>query len=123
MVRAYRPYLKALNLTYPQYLVMLVLWELDEVNVRELGARLHLDSGTLTPLLKRLDSKGLVGRYRGTIDERVRIIKCTHEGKRLRSLAKPIPKKVACDIGLSIEELNTLRALCRKLGNSLTSPH
>ncbi|HAT8497947.1 TPA: MarR family transcriptional regulator, partial [Vibrio vulnificus] len=72
VIRAYRPLLEALDLTYSQYLVLLVLWQQNGINVKDLGAKLHLDSGTLTPLLKRLEAKGIVERRRGQTDERVR---------------------------------------------------
>ena len=79
MVRAYRPLLAELDITYLQYMVLMVLWQESSLNVRELGQRLTLDSGTLTPLLKRLDSKGLVERKRSIEDERVRVISITKQ--------------------------------------------
>src|SRR5262244_4245764 len=85
--RVYKPLLDQLGLTYPQYLVMLVLWERDGVPVKEIGERLFLDSGTLTPLLKRLEAAGLVKRSRSTEDERVVLIHLTGAGKRLKRSA------------------------------------
>lgn len=84
IVRAYRPLLEQLDLTYPQYLVMLVLWQQDGVSVKQLGEQLFLDSGTLTPLLKRLDVKGLVRRERSEQDERIRVLTLTEQGKALK---------------------------------------
>lgn len=93
--KAYRPHLAPLGLTYPQYLVMLVLWEADGVSLGDIGRRLHLDSGTLTPLLKRLESAGLVTRRRSHEDERVVLIALTEEGRALKAKAEPIPFKLA----------------------------
>src|SRR3954454_4785619 len=91
VIRAYAPLLQPLGLTYPQYLVLLVLWERDGVAVKDLGARLALDSGTLTPLLKRLEERGYVARRRDTDDERVVRIHLTAAGRALRVRAKRIP--------------------------------
>lgn len=96
--KAYRPHLQPLGLTYPQYLVMLVLWETDGVSVGDIGRRLHLDSGTLTPLLKRLEAAGLVARRRSDDDERVVLISLTAAGRALQAQAEPIPLKLADDL-------------------------
>jgi len=93
--KAYRPHLTPLGLTYPQYLVMLVLWERDGLALGDIGRRLHLDSGTLTPLLKRLESAGLVTRRRSDEDERVVLITLTEKGRALKARAEPIPLKLA----------------------------
>ncbi len=93
--KAYRPHLKPLGLTYPQYLVMLVLWERDGLSLGDIGRRLHLDSGTLTPLLKRLETAGLVTRRRAERDERVVLIGLTPAGRALKTQAEPIPFKLA----------------------------
>jgi DNA-binding MarR family transcriptional regulator len=93
--KAYRPHLAPLGLTYPQYLVMLVLWERDSLSLGDIGRRLHLDSGTLTPLLKRLESAGLVTRRRSHEDERVVLIALTEAGRALKAQAEPIPFKLA----------------------------
>lgn len=89
--KAYRPLLTPLGLTYPQYLVMLVLWERDGVSLGDIGRRLHLDSGTLTPLLKRLEAAGFVARRRSDEDERVVLISLTAKGRALKTDAEPIP--------------------------------
>ncbi|MGP8306290.1 MarR family winged helix-turn-helix transcriptional regulator [Vibrio sp. YIC-376] len=115
VIRAYRPLLDELELTYSQYLVMMVLWEQDGASVKELGSRLHLDSGTLTPLLKRLEAKKFVTRGRSETDERVRVLNLTEEGKQLKTRAKSVPNAIACKITLELDELITLKNLCNKL--------
>jgi MarR family transcriptional regulator, organic hydroperoxide resistance regulator len=107
--RLYKPLLEALGLTYPQYLVMLALWERDGRMVKEIGEQLHLDSGTLTPLLKRLEAAGLVARARDTSDERQLRVTLTDQGKVLKEKAHVIPQEVACASGRSIPELIALR--------------
>jgi len=115
IIRAYRPLLKGLDLTYPQYLVMMVLWQSDGINVKALGCKLHLDSGTLTPLLKRLENKALLTRSRGKQDERVRDIFLTESGKALKANAESIPSALFCKADLPIDELRNLKASCEKL--------
>ncbi|WP_259394802.1 MarR family winged helix-turn-helix transcriptional regulator [Shewanella sp. SR44-3] len=121
MVRAYRPFLDELSLTYPQYLAMLVLWQQDGVSVKILGEQLHLDSGTLTPLLKRLELKGLVSRGRSRLDERVGVISLTKQGAALKTAAGLIPEKMRCKLGVEAAELQNLKLMCDKalilLGN------
>lgn len=109
MNKLYRRLLSALNLTYPQYLVMLVLWERDGVTVSELGERLYLDSATLTPLLKRLQSAGLVERRRGTVDERQVLIELTDAGRALQEQARTIPEGVFCAAECDIAQLQALK--------------
>jgi DNA-binding MarR family transcriptional regulator len=104
MIRAYAPLLEPLGLTYPQYLVMLILWEEKSASVKALGERLALDSGTLTPLLKRLEQRGVVTRRRDTADERVVNIELTPEGARLRAKAKRVPSELACRTGFDLNE-------------------
>jgi DNA-binding MarR family transcriptional regulator len=111
----YRPLLEELGLTYPQYLVLLVLWERGSVPVGELGAALHLDYGTLTPLLKRLEAHGFVRRERSARDERTVLITLTEQGTALRARAQPIPAVIATAAGLSPAEFEELRTLLRKL--------
>lgn len=105
----YRPILESLGLTYPQYLVMLVLWEEQPRTVKDLGAALALDSGTLSPLLKRLEAAGLVRRSRRADDERSVEIHLTDEGAALRERATSVPRKVAAATGFSVGELEALR--------------
>lgn len=121
----YRPLLEKLGLTYPQYLVMLVLWESDAlqgqvgVPVSELGRRLRLDSGTLTPLLKRLADRGLVVRNRSTRDERVVEVTVTGEGHELKDQARSVPGELLCGTGMDLRELISLRDQLRELVNQL----
>jgi DNA-binding MarR family transcriptional regulator len=105
----YRPVLDALGLTYPQYLVMLVLWERGPITVKDLGAELELDSGTLSPVLKRLEAAGLVRRTRRTEDERSVEVRLTEHGTALRERAASVPRKVAEATGLDAAELTGLR--------------
>lgn len=107
--RAYRPLLEPLGLTYPQYLVMLVLWEADGQTVKEIGERLKLDSGTLTPLLKRLEAGGYLTRQRGREDERQVIVHLTNEGKALSEKAAEIPTALGCAMGAEFAEISELR--------------
>lgn len=111
----YTPILAELDLTYTQYIVMLVLWEKDEVSVKEIGERLFLDSGTLTPLLKNLEKKGLLTRNRSKEDERVTIAKLTEEGKALREKALKVPEQVVSCVKLEPEEALQLYTLLYKI--------
>lgn len=104
VIRAYGPLLEPLGLTYPQYLVMLILWEEKSLSVKALGERLALDSGTLTPLLKRLEQRGLVTRQRDTEDERVVRISLTPDGQKLRAKARRVPTELACRTGFDLTE-------------------
>jgi len=117
--KVYRKLLSQLDLTYPQYLVMLVLWERDELRVSDIGERLFLDSATLTPLLKRLEAAGLLTRYRGTADERQVIIALTAAGRTLREKAQAVPEAVICATDCSLDEIVTLKQQLEKLRGSL----
>ncbi|SIQ72242.1 MarR family winged helix-turn-helix transcriptional regulator [Pseudacidovorax sp. RU35E] len=108
MTRLYKPLLDELALTYPQYLVMLALWEADGVTVSELGTRLSLDSGTLTPLLKRLEATGYLTRMRDVADERRVLIRLTAEGRALRARAVQVPQCLLAASQCSLEELSQL---------------
>lgn len=119
MHKRYRVLLKALDLTYPQYLVMLVLWETDGRSVSEIGERLSLDSATLTPLLKRLQAAGLVTRTRAASDERQVIIALTDAGRALRSKAGGVPEQVFRASGCSLDELRQLKHDLEKLRTGL----
>lgn len=107
----YRVVLKDLGLTYPQYLVMLVLWEHGELPVKRLGEHLRLDSGTLSPLLKRLEAAGLVHRERSARDERSVEVRLTGEGVALRERAVEVPRRIAAATGLDLAEVQDLRAV------------
>ena len=113
VTRAYAPLLEPLGLTYPQYLALLVLWERDGLPVKQLGERLALDSGTLTPLLKRLEHQGLVERRRGELDERVVHIDLTARGRALRAKARKIPAELACRAGYDVASERSLHELVR----------
>lgn len=115
MIRAYRPVLDAIDLTYPQYLVMLALWQYPRLTVTELGTKLRLDSGTLTPLLKRLEAKELVSRTRSREDERVRIISLTERGTALKKQAQSIPESLRCQVNMPPERALELKNLCLEL--------
>ena len=112
---AYRDGLAGLGLTYPQFVTLLVLWETDNVTVKELGKRLHLDSGTLSPLLKRLEGLGLITRHRASDDERRVRIQLTAGGQALRGPVLEVQKDVASSLGLTNEEAVMLRTLARRL--------
>ncbi|MFE2044742.1 MarR family winged helix-turn-helix transcriptional regulator [Streptomyces sp. NPDC059477] len=106
----YRVILKDLGLTYPQYLVLLVLWEHGELPVKQLGEHLRLDSGTLSPLLKRLEAAGLVRRERSTRDERSVEVRLSEEGQALRERALDVPRRIATATGCDIAEIRDLKA-------------
>ena len=108
MTKIYKPLLVPLGLTYPQYLAMLVLWEQDGVMVSELGERLYLDSGTLTPLLKRLEASGLIARLRDVADERRVHVTLTAAGRKLKAKAAFIPACVVSAAGCSLSDLASL---------------
>jgi DNA-binding MarR family transcriptional regulator len=119
MHKLYRGLLKDLELTYPQYLVMLVLWERDGLMVSEIGERLFLDSATLTPLLKRLEASGLLTRARAVSDERQVIITLTDAGRTLRAKAQVVPEQVMCATACELDELVQLREELARLRGSL----
>lgn len=115
LIRAYKPLLSTLNLTYTQYLAMTVLWEFGQTNSKIMGRLLYLDSGTLTPVLKALEQKGYLRRTRGQLDGRHLIVTITDEGYRLKEKAAQIPVDAAQLMGLSLEERAQLSALLAKL--------
>lgn len=115
VIRQYRPYLEPLDLTYTQYIAMMVFWEHKCVSVKELGEKLHLDSGTLTPVLKHLEKKGYVKRYRSTQDERVLLVEITEEGEKLQDEALHIPMELVKLVKLEPEEIKQLYTLTYKL--------
>jgi DNA-binding MarR family transcriptional regulator len=115
----YRVLLKDLGLTYPQYLVMLVLWEHGELPVKKVGEHLRLDSGTLSPLLKRLEAAGLVLRERSARDERSVRVRLTGEGTALRERALSVPRRIAAATGADLEEIRELRARLDRLTAAL----
>lgn len=121
MSKVYKPLLDQLGITYPQYLVMLVLWESDGLTVSEIGERLYLDSGTLTPLLKRLEAAGLVQRLRDTEDERRILIRLTADGRKLKQKAAQLPQCILVATQCSLSDLKKLTRELQTLRNSLTA--
>ncbi|GIG62030.1 MarR family transcriptional regulator [Longispora fulva] len=119
MTAVYRPMLDELGVTYPQYLVMLVLWERDGLTVKELGSELHLDSGTLSPLLKRLEAAGLLTRSRSADDERSVTVSLTATGLALRARAADIPGRLLCETGLTGAEVTELRDTLTRLTDTI----
>ncbi|SOY70783.1 MarR family winged helix-turn-helix transcriptional regulator [Cupriavidus taiwanensis] len=119
MTKLYKPLLSELGLTYPQYLVMLVLWETETLSVSELGNRLALDSGTLTPLLKRLAVSGLVTRTRDAADERRVLVSLTDAGRALRRRAEGIPEQMLCATQCPVEEIQALTRRLHALRSTL----
>jgi MarR family transcriptional regulator, organic hydroperoxide resistance regulator len=120
MTKSYRPLLERIGLTYPQYLVLLVLWETDGVTVSDIGRRLRLDSGTLTPVLKRLEAAGFLKRNRRQSDEREVEIALTPRGWALRSEAAAVRQNVMCQLDLSEPEVQAMRADLNRLIESLS---
>ena len=123
VVQAYRPLLADLGLTYPQYLVMLVLWEQDGVSVGQLGERLYLDSGTLTPLLKRLEKQGLVERIRRPQDDRTVENFLTEAGRALKENAVNVPTELVCNAQLEDNHLDELKSQLHELLDKLLVYH
>ncbi|SFU78366.1 transcriptional regulator, MarR family [Polaromonas sp. YR568] len=121
MTKLYKPMLEDMGLTYPQYLAMLVLWEQDGLTVSELGERLYLDSGTLTPLLKRMETAGLVSRIRAVQDERRVHITLTAAGRKLKAKAAKIPGCIMSATQCSIPELVSLTQQVQSFRNRLTA--
>ena len=120
MTKLYKPLLEPLKLTYPQYLVMLVLWERDGLTVSDLGERLTLDSGTLTPLLKRLEAAGMLARRRDDEDERRVIVKLTPSGRALKARAAKVPPQVACATACSLDELAAMTTRLKSLRDDIS---
>lgn len=108
IIKRYRPFLKPLDLTYTKYVVMLVLWEEDGIGLKDIGERLFLDSGTLTPLLKSLEEQGLITRSRDPRDERNVVINLTSKGKTLKDKAKEVPIKMAKCLSLTEDEFTAM---------------
>ena len=115
IIKKYTPYLEKIDLTYTQYIVMMVLWEHKKMTVKELGKKLFLDSGTLTPLLKKLENKEYIERNRSIKDERNLIVSITKKGKDLKEKAKEIPKEVGKCINLSQEDAINLYKILYKI--------
>ena len=121
IVRKYKPFLDKLDLTYTQYITMLILWEKKQSNVKELGKNLYLDSGTLTPLLKKLESKGYISRQRSERDERNLIVTITDDGMKLRERALEVPSKMGKCVHLDKEKAELLYKMLYQVLESLDS--
>ncbi|RRQ45455.1 MarR family winged helix-turn-helix transcriptional regulator [Chryseobacterium sp. SC28] len=115
IMQCYRPILKDIELTYPQYITMMALWEKDEQTVSQVGEILQLDNGTLTPLLKRLEAKEFLVRKRGHDDERIVKIYLTEKGKKLKSKAANIPSDLAKAMHINLDEMQQLKTLSEKV--------
>jgi DNA-binding MarR family transcriptional regulator len=120
LVRAYRSLLEPLDITYPQYLVLMSLWKKDCVSVKTLSGHTRLDSGTLTPLLKRLEAKAFLSREKCVEDERQKVIKLTEKGLNLRDRALEVPKQMSCDVKIPSEDIYHLKRLCEQLYANVT---
>lgn len=115
VVKKYKPYLDEIGLTYTQYIAMMVLWEKKSINVKSLGEALYLDSGTLTPLLKKMETQGLVTRNRSSEDERNLIVTLTKEGEDLREKAIDIPQKIGSCLNIDREKALALRSILNEM--------
>ncbi|MFB1100063.1 MarR family winged helix-turn-helix transcriptional regulator [Terribacillus sp. JSM ZJ617] len=119
ILRMYQPLLKKLDITYPQYLVLQALWEMEKQTIKQLGEKLDLDTGTLTPLLKRMEAKQLIHRQRSKEDERVVYVTLTNQGEALKQEATCIPLALVSSSGMSSEEMDELNRLVKKLTTNL----
>lgn len=119
IIKLYKPILDKFNLTYTQYIAMLVLWEDEKSTVKDIGRRLHLDSGTLTPLLKKIEGMGLITRYRDTNDDRVVIIELTEKGRLLKDDILEVPRQIVCKANISTESAIELKRNLDELLKSL----
>lgn len=115
IIKKYKPFLDEIDLTYTQYIAMMVLWEENNINVKTLGEKLFLDSGTLTPLLKKLETKGYIERKRSNSDERNLVVSITKEGLKLRDVAKDIPLKMGSCVNLNEDEAKELYSILYKI--------
>jgi MarR family transcriptional regulator, organic hydroperoxide resistance regulator len=120
LVRAYRPLLTQLDLTYPQYVVMMSLWKQDGVSISELVQHTRFDAGTLTPLLRRLQKKGLIDIQVADTDERRKVITVTTQGRTLKKSAEKVPSQIACTVDMPAEDAVKLKALCETLFSRLS---
>ncbi|ABR32963.1 MULTISPECIES: MarR family winged helix-turn-helix transcriptional regulator [Clostridium] len=119
IIKLYKPILDKFNLTYTQYIAMLVLWEDEKSTVKDIGRRLHLDSGTLTPLLKKIEGMGLITRYRDTNDDRVVIIELTEKGRLLKDDILEVPRQIVCKANITTESAIELKRNLDELLKSL----
>lgn len=109
IIKLYKPFLDKYDLTYTQYITMLVIWEEEKITFKDLGKRLHLDSGTLTPVLKKLESMELINKYRSKEDDRIVIVEITEKGKLLKEEILEVPEQIYCKLNIEAEELIVLK--------------
>jgi MarR family transcriptional regulator, organic hydroperoxide resistance regulator len=121
VIKAYRPFLDPLGLTYPQFVVLVALWETDSLTVKDLSERMNLDSGTLSPLLKRLEAPGLITRTRNTSDEREVIITLTHAGQALKNQINPVFEGIGCLFDMNMNEVRDLQRTLRTIRKKMDS--
>ncbi|MBR5232909.1 MAG: MarR family transcriptional regulator [Clostridia bacterium] len=119
-IKLYRPLLDEINLTYTQYIAMMVIWEKEKINVKELGKRLYLDSGTLTPVLKSLEAKGFITRHRSAEDERILMVEITDKGTALKDEAVKIPGQIVSNIEISLDDAIVMHRQLYNLLEQLT---
>ena len=115
VIKTYKPQLDKYGLTYTQYIAMLVVWEYEKITVKEMGQKLHLDSGTLTPVLKKLLSMELINKYRDKNDDRVVIVEVTEKGRKMKEEIIEVPEKMYCKFGKNIEDVVELKRLLDNL--------
>ncbi|WP_297632547.1 MarR family transcriptional regulator [uncultured Clostridium sp.] len=115
VIKKYKPILGRYNLTYTQYITMLVLWEHKKLSVKEIGDKLYLDSGTLTPVIKKLEGMNLVKKYRSDEDDRIVLVELTEEGVNLKEKVKDIPREIYCSTGMEVNELMELKGILDNL--------
>ena len=119
VIKTYKPQLDKYGLTYTQYIAMLVVWEYEKITVKEMGQKLHLDSGTLTPVLKKLESMGLIIKYRSKEDDRVVIVELTETGRKLKDEAITVPERVFCQFKISEEDAVQFKYYLDKIYSSI----
>lgn len=115
VIKIYKPLLDKYGLTYTQYIAMLVVWEYEKITVKEIGQKLHLDSGTLTPVLKKLQSMDLIDKYRDKNDDRVVIVEVSEKGRELKDKITDVPEQMYCRLGSKVEDAIQLKKLLDKL--------
>lgn len=119
MTRLYKPLLEALHLTYPQYITMMVVWEEETVNFKKLGEKVHMKTGTLTPILQKLEKLGYLKKYRDEHDDRKILVACTEKGFELRDQALSVPNNIFCQANLTMEEFETYKKVLDELSIKL----
>ena len=120
IIKLYKPFLDKFNLTYTQYITILVLWEDEKITIKELCKKLYLDSGTLTPVIKKLESMELIIKYRDKSDERVVIVELTDKGRELKEEVVKVPEQIFCKVGTNVEKLLTLKKLLEEVLKNIT---